>query len=468
MNNRELLLAYYGDDFTGSTDALESLSLAGARTVLFIEPPGPAQLKRFENLQAVGVAGMTRAMTPAAMEKELRRSFKALKTLGASHVHYKVCSTFDSSPTIGSIGKAIDVGADIFDSPFVPLLVAAPALGRYCVFGNLFARMGIGSQGSIHRLDRHPSMSCHPVTPADESDLRLHLSKQTERRIGLMDILQVALPATDAENVLKQIVAGGSEIILIDALYQKQMACIGNLLDQHASSGTPLFSVGSSGIETALGNHWTEVKKLTRQTQWPNPGRKEPLLVVSGSCSPVTSKQIAYALSRGFEELAIDTEAIATEGFTASVIEDHIRRAVGLIRDRKNIILHTSNGDRDTRVARTAEIFSRKGLDKVSGNSKTAELFGTVLGKIINAIAAQAPLGRLVIAGGDTASYTARALGIEAVEMIAPLSPGAPLCKAYASSPAIDGLEINFKGGQVGDNDYFEMVLKGGQNHNSL
>ena len=49
-------------------------------------------------------------------------------------------------------------------------------------------------------------------------------------------------------------------------------------------------------------------------------------------------------------------------------------------------------------------------------------------------------------------------MGIEAVEMIAPLAPGAPLCKAYAPGSAIDGLEVNFKGGQVGKEDYFEMV----------
>ena len=187
----KLLLAFYGDDFTGSTDALEFLSKAGAKTVLFIKPPTVEQLNRYENLDAIGVAGMTRSMSPALMEKELRPSFAALKELGARHVHYKVCSTFDSSPATGSIGKAIDIGAEIFPSVFIPLLVAAPALGRYCVFGNLFARMGIGSKGNIYRLDRHPSMSKHPVTPSDESDLRIHLAKQTAKKIGLADILQV-------------------------------------------------------------------------------------------------------------------------------------------------------------------------------------------------------------------------------------------------------------------------------------
>src|SRR5712671_3605729 len=97
----KLLISFYGDDFTGSTDALEQLTSAGVRTALFIKPPTKKQLASFNNLQAVGVAGMTRSMTPDAMERELKPAFKKLKALGARHVHYKVCSTFDSSPTVG-------------------------------------------------------------------------------------------------------------------------------------------------------------------------------------------------------------------------------------------------------------------------------------------------------------------------------------------------------------------------------
>src|SRR5215468_7269728 len=102
-----LLMTFYGDDFTGSTDALEQLTLAGIRTALFIEPPTPKQLARFKNLQAVGVAGMTRSLAPAAVERELRPALKAHKALGAPHAHYQVGSTYDSSPKIGSNGRAI-------------------------------------------------------------------------------------------------------------------------------------------------------------------------------------------------------------------------------------------------------------------------------------------------------------------------------------------------------------------------
>jgi uncharacterized protein YgbK (DUF1537 family) len=68
---------------------------------------------------------------------------------------------------------------------------------------------------------------------------------------------------------------------------------------------------------------------------------------------------------------------------------------------------------------------------------------------------------RLVISGGDTSSYAARAMDIEAVEMVAPLIVGAPLCKTYSKNKMMDGIEVNFKGGQVGTDNYFGTLLNG-------
>ena len=183
-------LSFYGDDFTGSTDAMESLALAGLRTILFTSVPTRQQLAAYPDLQAFGVGGTTRSMPPDEMDRELRPALTALRDLGAPIVHYKVCSTFDSSPTVGSIGRVIDIASEIFQPQFVPVLVGAPSLGRYCVFGNLFARCG--SESEPYRLDRHPSMSKHPITPMNESDLRVHLAKQTTKSLALFDILQLA------------------------------------------------------------------------------------------------------------------------------------------------------------------------------------------------------------------------------------------------------------------------------------
>ena len=434
-----LLLAYFGDDFTGSTDALEFLTRAGLRTVLFLKPPTAQQLAQHPGLQAIGVAGLTRSLPPEAMENELRPAFFALRALGAPHVHYKVCSTFDSSPSVGSIGRAIEIGASVFGARFVPLLVGAPALGRHCVFGNLFARMGIGSTGEIHRLDRHPSMSKHPVTPADESDLRLHLAKQTAKRISLFDILKVNLPEAEARAALDTLLADTPDVVLFDLLYASQLARVGSLIDAYASPTQPLFSVGSSGIEMALGAYWATQGCLKPITTWSSPGRAEPLLVVSGSCSPITSKQIAWATANGFAEVVLDPNEII-QGKSPSELPS----ILSLLKAGRHVIVHTSRGTIDPRIS--------------PANSSA---IGTTLGQIARSAVSQASIRRVLFAGGDSSSYAARAFGIEAVEMIAPLTPGAPLCRAHSTDPLINGLEVNFKGGQVGSENYFGSVAAG-------
>ncbi len=254
----KLLLTFYGDDFTGSTDALEQLTLAGIRAALFITPLTSAQLKNFPDLQAVGVARKTRSFVPTVMERELKPALLALKKLGARHIHYKVCSTFDSSPEIGSVGRVMDLAAKIFPAPFIPLLVAAPALGRYTIFGNHFARFGIGSSGAIHRLDRHPSISKHPVTPMTEADLRVHLARQTEKKIALFDILKFALPENEFHSALQKILAEKPDVVLFDALTAEHLARIGEVLEKCAAAKQPFFSVGSSGIEAALAMVWKQ------------------------------------------------------------------------------------------------------------------------------------------------------------------------------------------------------------------
>lgn len=461
VNESDRLLAFYGDDFTGSTDALEFMSRVGAETVLFMEPPTPGQLSRYEPLDAIGVAGRSRAMTPEEMEQELPDVLKAMKKLKAKHIHYKVCSTFDSSPTIGSIGKVIDIAKEIFDSKFVPLLVAAPALGRYCTFGNLFAQMGIGSDGDIYRLDRHPSMKSHPITPAHESDLRLHLGRQTDKHIGLLDILNVGKGGNESRQQLEKHIREGAEVILFDALQEKHMARVGSLIDEYGSRNKPLFSVGSSGIEMALGRNWIDQGRLQSKKRWNTPGKAEPMLVASGSRSPVTSEQIRWALSNGFEEVALDTETLAKEKDTTPVIRKHVEEVIKQLRQGKNVILHTSFGDNDPRVEATKEVFHRRGLSNLEVRACTAQLFGIALGEIVGTVADQAHLQRLVFAGGDTSSFAARALDIEALEMIAPITPGAPLCRVISPGNHLHGLEVNIKGGQVGAKEYFGTVLEG-------
>lgn len=434
---KDILLAFYGDDFTGSTDALEFISRAGAKTVLFTEPPTAEQLKSFPDLDAFGVAGKTRALNPDEMEGILLQAFEQMKTIGAKHIHYKVCSTFDSSPTIGSIGKAIDCGAKIFNNKLIPVLGGMPSLGRYCVFGNLFARMGIGSNGKIYRIDKHPSMSKHPVTPMNEGDLRIHLGKQTNKKIGLIDNVQ---QKAKKKEWLDEI--ADEEIILLDAMNEDELLKIGEWLSAQQKKHGQLFSVGGSGIEMALGKCWNKAGVLKPVTKWKKIPKTQPLLVISGSCSPVTKNQIEFALAQGFIEMPLEMETFQGETGNGFSIGCNVEEIISALRQNQNVIIHTGN---------------IRQIDQ----SISASTLGKTLGYIAKQVCEEVKLKRIVVAGGDTSSYAARALEIDAVEMITPLVIGAPLCKAYSKNKKINGLEVNFKGGQVGSEDYFEVMMKG-------
>jgi uncharacterized protein YgbK (DUF1537 family) len=45
--------------------------------------------------------------------------------------------------------------------------------------------------------------------------------------------------------------------------------------------------------------------------------------------------------------------------------------------------------------------------------------------------------------------------------MIAPVFIGAPMCRAFAPNSPVDQIEVNLKGGQVGDETYFGALQKG-------
>ena len=156
---------------------MEATAFAGLDTVLFLSPPPADRLRTFASARVIGIAGVARAQSPQWMDDNLPPIFDLLGATGAPIVHYKVCSTFDSAPHIGSIGRAIEIGSRRFDG-WTPMIVADPGMGRYQACGNLFAAV----RGDVYRLDRHPVMSRHPVTPMDEADLGRHLARQTNRR----------------------------------------------------------------------------------------------------------------------------------------------------------------------------------------------------------------------------------------------------------------------------------------------
>lgn len=439
------LLTFYGDDYTGSSAVMEVLSFAGVPTVLFLGAPTPERIARFSEFRALGVAGVARSQSPDWMAEHLPPVFRQLAAQGAPISHYKVCSTFDSAPHVGSIGKAIELAEPILGGAWHPLIVGAPAIARYQAFGNLFAAI----EGTGYRLDRHPVMARHPVTPMDEADVRLHLSRQTGIPIGLVDF--VALKAGQGDAGLARERSNGARIVAIDVLDDETLIEAGRLVWQHR--GNRLFAVGSQGLEYALVAYWRAAGLLPREVPSVGIAPRERIAVVSGSCSPITAGQIAFALDNGFAGISLDaTRAVDPEAWANEVQRgaDEALRALGEGRDP---LIFTASGPDDPAVPALNAAVAASGASSGEVNAR----IGDGLGKALDRVVREGRLARAVISGGDTSGHAGMALGIYAVTALAPLAPGSPLCRAYADD-AHDGLEIAFKGGQMGKPDFFQAA----------
>jgi 3-oxoisoapionate kinase len=418
------LLSYYGDDFTGSTDVMEALASHGVSTVLFTRLPTPEEFAPYAHHHAIGLAGTSRSETPKWMDENLPAIFAWLKSLQARYCHYKVCSTFDSSPTIGSIGKAADIGAAVFDQVMVPMIVGAPQLKRFTFAGHLFAAY----QGEVYRIDRHPVMSRHPVTPMHEADLRLHMAKQTSRTTYLANSQwpDDGIGLVDVHDTATQLEAG-------ERILQTQRG----------------FLVGSSGVEYAL------VKALAKRGNIEGKASFAPLaavpqiVVVSGSVSPTTERQIRHALQNGFRAVPVDAVELARGG--ADVMQRTIAAAHDILNTGHSPLVHTALGpSTDNGAALNAIADARKKI-------------GEGLGKILKALLEASCLRRAIVAGGDSSSHALGQLDIFALTTRKPLpaTPGSPLCTVASGARLLNGIDLALKGGQLGGDDYFSILRNG-------
>jgi uncharacterized protein YgbK (DUF1537 family) len=439
----ELLLSYYGDDFTGSTDVMEALAANGVPTVLFLGTPRMEMLERFADCRAIGIAGTSRSESPEWMEEHLAPTFEWLKGLGAAICHYKVCSTFDSSPLIGNIGKAVEIGRSLFAQPFVPVVVGAPQLKRYTAFGHLFAAY----QGQVYRIDRHPVMSRHPVTPMDEADLARHLARQTSLPVVLADLTTIV--AADADQRVNELAAEAAGIMLIDVDDAETQAAAGRQL-WRLRRKHGFFVAGSSGVEYALLNSWRSKGLIGDRQDFPLPGKVERLAVVSGSVSPTTERQIRHATADGFDGIDLDPLALVGES-GGRAIHDAIKTGLARLQAGRSVVLHTALGPRADRGG---------DIDRVPG---ARHRLGKALGTILRRLVESENLTRAVIAGGDTSSHALKELRVEALTTLLPLpqTPGSPLCVAHGSYGPTNGLQIALKGGQVGTDGYFSQIRDG-------
>ncbi|PWC34082.1 four-carbon acid sugar kinase family protein [Azospirillum sp. TSO35-2] len=426
-------LGWYGDDFTGATDTLAALAKAGRRALLFLEVPDVARLGAAGRLDAVGIAGASRSMTPHAMRAELEPVGRFFAALGVRVLHYKCCSTFDSAPRVGSIGVAVDTLRPFFPNPFLPVVGGQPNIGRYCLFSTLFAAAGTG--GAVHRIDRHPTMSVHPVTPMAEADLRRHLAAQGLEGVAALHYPDYGLDDSALDVRLERLLAAAPSAVLLDVGRTADLATVGRLIRSHARR-QPLLAVGPSSVAQALATDWDAATAGVLIEDTPLAPAAGPVFVLAGSLSPVTRRQVEGA--HRFTRIQADAAVLCDDPAYAEAL---LIEVAGHLRNGRHTLVWTAPAD------------------PTAADTTQAGRIAATTADFVAAVLRMVPLRRVGIAGGDTSSLAVRSLRCWGLSYRGTLAPGVTVSRTHADDPAVDGLELMLKGGQMGGDDLFERLL---------
>lgn len=392
---------FIADDFTGASDTLATLARAGLKARLFRDLPTPDDLV---GLEAWGIATPARALDRKSMIALGQRLGKGIADFSPDFLHLKICSTFDSSPGIGNFVLMAQILSDALGIADIAVIGGQPSLGRHAIFGTLFAR---GPDGRVHRIDRHPVMSIHPVTPMLDADMLRHLEA-----LGLHGL-----------HLVLRGMAGDAFPRYYDALDQSDVEAAGR--DLHSGTNRCLV-IGASSVAEA----WLASRGYTATVSPPHiPINGGPILAFAGSRSSLTTAQIAAAES--YNRLPINpADMVAKDSRFAEAQDWAVER---LARHENCIIFLTADHAGPISPADLAEA--------------SAEFVTQLIEK--------AQPGALVVAGGDTSSAIIGRLAPAWLDFAGMLCPGVPILR---SGGATGELPLALKGGQMGALDFFDQA----------
>jgi uncharacterized protein YgbK (DUF1537 family) len=411
-----MLLGVVADDLTGGTDVALMLQRAGMSVVQVIGvPASPGGLPEAD---AVVVSLKSRTCPVVEAVAQSLTSARALRQRGARQILFKYCSTFDSTEQ-GNIGPVAEALMDELGAKSVIFCPAFPANARTIYQGHLF----VGD-----RLLSESSMRDHPITPMHDADLVRVLARQTRRGVGLLPLSVVeAGPDAICAAVAREVEAGRS-FLVADAIADVHLISLGRAL-----AGSPLITGGSGiamGLAANFGIRPAEVR-AAKLLDIPK-GRR---LVLSGSCSEATRRQVAHATASGLPSIQIDPIRLASGAQTAAEISRWLAE---------------QPPDRPVLVYATAEPAAVSHAQTALGTARSGAIVEETLAAIA-AAAIETGTTQLIVAGGETSGAVAQALGVRALAIGPEIDTGAPWTRVV-DGPAI---ALALKSGNFGRDDFF-------------
>ncbi|MDN5330881.1 MAG: D-threonate/D-erythronate kinase [Tepidanaerobacteraceae bacterium] len=404
------------DDFTGSNDTGVQLAKYGYLSVTMTEISG---IEKYEDIvDALVIDTETRSLPPL-------KAYETLKEISSLIARYKDAVLYKKidSTLRGNIGAELKA---LRESLKPEIIVFAPA----------FPKNGRTTRNGIHYLNGVPvdktELAKDPKNPVTTSDVKKLLEESLDIPVRLKKLEE--MNENLAESILQDL--GKYDVFAFDVATEEDLVRIAEAV---LALEKKALWVGSAGLAEALMVCLEKRKNEDR------------ILVVAGSVSQVTRRQIARAAEESQIALAkVDVKKALINPY------DEIKRILAQVLDfmdkAKDVIIASALEEKD--VTDAIAVGNSLGLSSAETSEAIARFMGEVAHEVVKA---RKPAG-MVLTGGDTAIHVVKKLSATGCRINSELEPGIP--QLVLIGGVADGVKVVTKAGAFGNDESIVKAVK--------
>lgn len=412
---RYLKIGVAADDYTGASDAASFLQKAGVSVSLYNSIP--AELN--SACDAVVIALKSRTDETCRAVEATLSALEKLREGGARMLYLKYCSTFDSTPK-GNIGPVLDALLERYNQPYTLICPALPENGRTVRDGVLYVY-------GVPLSESH--MKDHPLTPMWDSRIAVLMQAQSRYPCFILPLSDLRQGREHVESVVSDLMRQHEHFYLIPDYYE----------DSHADLIASVFpelmllSGGSALLEAYAGRLPDRAENMKRTGTERVYGKS---LLLSGSCSAMTQKQVAAYRQTGNRCIRITPDELI-DGTTTP---ESLWHAIG---GEDGVLVYSTADPTDVR--------------KNQAKHLSAERVSAVLEETMGHLAQKAVdsgYTRIIVAGGETSGAVVRDLGYDSFLVGRSVAPGVPILTPTEN----ESVRLVLKSGNFGDESFFQKA----------
>jgi uncharacterized protein YgbK (DUF1537 family) len=277
----------------------------------------------------------------------------------------------------------------------------------------------------------------HPLNPMHDSNLVRVLARQSQSKIGLVSLADIARGPDAVRARLADLAGKGVGAAIVDAAFDSDLETIGAVALDHR------LSVGASGIGLGLARALVASGRV--KSSAPEAAADVavggPAACLAGSCSQATLQQIASA-EAVMPVLHLDPDQVIAG-------KEEARRALAWAKDRL--------GEGPVLIASSSTPEEVAALQLRHGRDAVGHAIEQAMADIAEGLVA-AGVRRLVVAGGETSGAVVDRLSIPGFLVGAEIAAGVPVLRAIGA--ANGEMLLALKSGNFGGPEFFSDALK--------